>query len=310
MMKRKYIFGLIGTATFALIGMSCETVIDPDLQDAPQVLVVDAWINTNPGPQVIKLSQTQPYFDSRTPAGASGAVVTVVNETEDRSFSFVEDNSSKGTYRWVPAAPTELVGKTGDLFSLRITYGNDQFISAANLGRVPQVDSITFTFEEGSAFFPDSYQAEFWAKDPEGPGDTYWIKAYKNDTLLLKPGEINIAYDAGFTAGGNFDGVEFIPPIRFAINPFDTDENDVFLSPYDLGDSVYVEIHSISPAAFNFLNEVVIQIDRPGGFAELFASPLANVSTNISNINPNGRKAVGFFNVAAISGNGKRLVED
>jgi hypothetical protein len=172
---------------------------------------------------------------------------------------------------------------------------------------VPQIDSISFIFEEANAFFPDSYQAEFWATDPIGSGDTYWIKAYKNDTLLLKPGEINIAYDAGFSAGGNLDGVTFISPIRRGINPFDVDEDDAPISPYDEGDSVFVEIHSISPAAFNFLNQVVIQIDRPGGFSELFASPLANVSTNINNVNPKGKQVVGFFNVAAISTAGKRL---
>jgi cobyrinic acid a,c-diamide synthase len=76
-----------------------------------------------------------------------------------------------------------------------------------------------------------------------------------------------------------------------------------------VGDSVYVEIHSITPEAFNFLNQVVIQIDRPGGFSELFAAPLANVSTNISNMNSNGKPVVGFFCVSAVSTAGKRLEE-
>jgi Domain of unknown function (DUF4249) len=308
MKQRNYKFWFLAFVVSAMV--SCETIIDPDLEDAPPILVVDAWLNTQPGTQVIKLSQTQPYFDSGKPVGASGATIRVTNDTDGRAFLFAEDAGKKGLYQWNPATASELIGKTGDRFSLEINYGADQFVSTARLGRVPQIDSITYTFEEGNAFFPDSYQAEFWASDPVGPGDTYWIKAYKNDTLLLKPSEINIAFDAGFTAGGNFDGVTFITPIRLAINPFDTDENDVFLSPYLPGDSVYVEIHSISPAAFNFLNEVVIQIDRPGGFSELFASPLANVSTNINNSNPNGKKVVGFFNVGAISGAGKKLIVD
>ena len=126
---------------------------------------------------------------------------------------------------------------------------------------------------------------------------------------MNKPSEINLAYDAGFSAGGNFDGVSFITPIRQGINPFDQDDNDEIIPPYLPGDSVYVEIHSITLEAFNFMNEVAIQTNRPGGFSELFASPISNVSTNIFNANNSSRKALGFFNVAAVSGLGKRLEE-
>jgi len=184
------------------------------------------------------------------------------------------------------------------------------FEAEAYIGRVPVIDSLTFLFEEELGFFPNRYTAEFWARDPAGKGDTYWIKAWKNDTLLLRPSEINVAFDAGFSEGGNLDGVTFITPIRQAINPFNTDEEGNFLSPYLPGDTLAVEIHSISKQAFTFLNEVIIQTDRSGGFAELFAAPASNVGTNIVNQNPNGKKALGFFNVAAISRAGKRLRED
>jgi hypothetical protein len=72
---------------------------------------------------------------------------------------------------------------------------------------------------------------------------------------------------------------------------------------------VNVQIHSITLASFNYLSELTIQTDRPGGFSELFAKPLANVSTNITNANANGSKVVGFFNVAAVSSLGKRYTK-
>ncbi|NJO68099.1 MAG: hypothetical protein HC830_01435, partial [Bacteroidetes bacterium] len=78
------------------------------------------------------------------------------------------------------------------------------------------------------------------------------------------------------------------------------DANGDILSPYSVGDSLYVEINSLSQEAFDFLTELVIQTDRPGGFGELFSTPIANVPTNLRNANPNGSKAVGFFNVAAV----------
>ena len=100
----------------------------------------------------------------------------------------------------------------------------------------------------------------------------------------------------------------FIPPIRFGVNSFEEDENGGFQAPYLPGDSIYVELHSITNEAFFFLSEVRFQTDRPGGFAELFATPLSNVVTNIIPSDENV-EVVGFFNLSAVTSNGKRLIE-
>ncbi len=303
---KRYSQIVVVLVAIAFVFSSCETVIDPNLQKADPVLVVEAWLNNKPGDQVINLMKTQPYFDNTTPPGVSGATVTV-QDSEGEVMSFLEDPNQKGTYRWSP-----LVGKTfgevGRGYKLTVTLNGETFESVSYMARVPEIDSITFKFEEKSSFYPrNSYTAEFWSRDLPGMGDTYWIKTIKNDTLLNKPAEISLAFDAGFSQGGNFDGVTFIPPIRSSINPNNTDADGKTLSPYSPGDSVYVEIHSITNQTFNYLNEVSVQTNRPGGFGELFSSPLSNVSTNIYNANPKGSKVVGFFNVAAVSGLGKRL---
>jgi hypothetical protein len=299
-----------------LINTSCETIIDPRLADAEDLLVVDAWLDNESREQTIRLTLSQPYFDNSEPAGVQGAVIIVTNETKGKVFEFSETlpDSKRvtipGVYFWRPAADGDRLGEEGDQFSLQVQTANETYESSTVLGRVPAIDSLTFTFEKELGFLPDRYTAEFWSRDPVGKGDTYWIKAWKNDTLLLRPSEINVAFDAGFSEGGNLDGVTFITPIRQAVNPFNTDEEGNFLSSYLPGDSLKVEIHSISKQAFTFLNEVVIQTDRSGGFAELFAPPVANVGTNLFNINPKGKPVLGFFNVAAISSYGKRLRKD
>jgi len=288
--------------------ISCEDVINPELEQANAELVIEAWLNNKPGDQVINLTRTQPYFENTLPTGVSGAVVTVL-DSEGEVMSFVEDDKNKGIYRWSPATPGETFGVIGRDYKLSVVLNGETFESVSYMGRVPELDSISFKFEVSSAFYPEnSYTSEFWARDLPGSGDTYWIKTYKNDTLLNKPAEISLAFDAGFSQGGNFDGVAFIPPIRSSINPNNEDKDGNVLSPYLPGDSVYVEIHSITYATFTYLNEVVIQTNRPGGFGELFASPLSNVSTNIANVNPKGSKVVGFFNVAAVSGLGRKLI--
>jgi hypothetical protein len=289
-----------------LIFFSCEEIIDPTLQNAKPVLVVDAWINDKVEDQIIKLTWSQPYLENELPEGVSGAIISVTYDGGD--ITFTEDVAEAGVYRWTPTDVTssEAFGEIGRSYTLSINIAGETFEATSKINRTVSIDSITFE-EDDSPFYPDgSYTAEFWAKDPVGSGDTYWIRTYKNGTLLAKPSEINLAYDAGFSEGGNFDGTTFIPPIR-SINPNDLDEDNNSLSPYVQGDSVFVEIHSITKESFTFLNQVIIQTDRPGGFAELFSTPLANVSSNIIDNPSNSTHARGFFNVAAVKGLGKKL---
>jgi len=303
MNSNRLLIHILATVIMTMLLFACEDVINPRLEEAQPVLVIDAWITNTPGPQQIKLTRTQPYFENVLPAGVSGAVVTVAEET-GKTYSFVE--TAPGIYQWIPVG-TEVFGQLGLKYTLTVNVGSETFISQSSMGRTPVIDSLTFFLQPGGQFLDDQYQAEFWATDPLGSGDSYWIKTYKNGVQLLKPSEIITAYDAGFSKGGAFSGVPFIAPIRRAINPFDEKEDGTLKSPYVVGDSVYVEIHSVTEAAFNFLNEVRIQTDRPGGFSELFATPLANVSTNIKNVNSNGSKVVGFFNVGTVSGLGRKF---
>jgi hypothetical protein len=301
-MKRFSSFLLfILTATVFLY--SCEEVINPELEAADAILVIDAWLNNAPGPQQIVLTRSQPYFENVLPPGVSGAVVRVTDQN-GKVYAFTE--SEPGNYVWVPVG-NEVFGVVGNTYELSVQVGGETFISEARMGRAPVIDSITFFLEEGDQFTDDQYQAEFWSTDPQEPNDAYWIKTFKNSEQLLKPSEIVTAYDAGFSKGSNFNGVAFIVPIRRAINPFDENEDGTFKSPYVVGDSIYVQIQSVTEAGFNYLNEVRIQTDRPGGFSELFATPLANVTTNIVNTNSNGAKVLGFFNVGAVSGLGRKF---
>jgi hypothetical protein len=303
--KNKFKFySALMTVMIGLFFLSCEQVINPTLQSAPPVLVVDAWVNNKPGKQVIILTQTQPYFDDARPTGVSGAVVTVEDMNDGTIYTFIENSTKKGNYEWTPSSGS--FGAVGHDYKLSIALNEEVFNAFSHMGRVPQIDSITFVKDVRSVSKETRYQGEFWATDLPGAGDSYWIRAVKNDTLLNKPSEINIAYDAGFSAGGDADGVEFIPPIRRGITP-DNSNVSGNPSPYWPGDSVYVEINSITLAAFNYLNEVKVQTDRPGGFSELFARPIANVSTNVSNTDPKGSKVMGFFNVGAVSSRGQKF---
>ncbi|MEO9852186.1 MAG: DUF4249 domain-containing protein [Reichenbachiella sp.] len=295
----------INILTAIILVSSCDDQIYPELNDAPEILVVDAWVNDKPEDQVIRLTRTQPYFDNSESNGVSGAEV-YLTDNEGTRFDFVDSGS--GDYVW--SYTTEVFGTTGNSYRLTVNTGGETFTATSVKNRVPTVDSVTFKFENKIDFGQEDeyYLGEFWSRDLEGFGDTYWIKSFKNEEYLGKPSEINIAWDAGFSEGGAIDGLIFIPPIRDAVNPFDEKEDTEgeFYSPFADGDSLYVEVHSITPAAHSFLSELRIQTDRPGGFAALFDTPLSNIPTNIENTTSD-ELVVGFFCMSSVEGNGNRL---
>ncbi len=288
-----------------MASVACEDQINPALEEVDPVLAVDAWITNKPVAQLIRLSSTRPYFDTIA-SPVMGASVQI-SGSDGEVYTFQEDEREPGAYYWTSPTAGQGFGTVGETYELRIDTDEQSYTSTTVLDPVPPIDSITYELTEANAFFPETYIAQFWATDLPETGNAYWIRAYRNGALLNRPDEISLAYDAGFSRGGNFNATVFAQPIRNSINPIDGDGDGGFLPSYNRGDSVYVELQSISDAAFDFLNEVSIQTNRPGGFAELFASPIANVPTNITNVDPNGPPAVGFFNVAAVSSLGTRI---
>lgn len=277
----------------SLAYISCTDVISIDIEGSEGDLVVDGWIDNRNQAQVIRLSLSQEYFDNTNPPVAQGATVTVVNRTKGINYDFIDINDN-GFYTWNPTGTIQSLGDPQDQLLLTIDYNGDQYQSSTQIQRVPVIDSITQEYRENEVFLDDGIYTQFFARDFEGTGDSYWIKSYKNGEYLKDANELNIAFDAGFDAGSQIDGIIFITPIREFINEKDDDGLDV---PWEVGDSLTVEIHSLTTDAFNFLEITRDQINN--GDNGIFALPLANVRTNITNAQE--KRVLGFFNVAAVS---------
>lgn len=282
------IFLLLSVTLF----ISCEDQVIVETDPAPVLLVVDGWITTEVADQTITLSRSQPYFDNTFADPVTGATVVVESSNGD-IYNFIETDD--GEYTWT--AGTDSLGVVGTTFNLSIDVDGETYLSTSTVGRVPVIDSIGQEFEEDSFLGGAGVRTNFFARDPVGFGDTYWIKTFKNGDYLGKPEEINIAFDAGFDAGGQVDGLIYIPPIRDATNPI-LDDDDDDLPPWSDGDEIMVEIHSISNAAFFFMETARDQITN--GSNGLFASPLSNTRGNVVELST-GELALGIFNVAEVS---------
>ncbi len=267
--------------------------------ETPQ-LVVDAWLTDASTPQTIRLTLSQDFYANRLPTGVEDAEVIVCNGLDvNDCFPFVHQDS--GRYVWTPAAG-ETLGAVGDDFVLGIQRGEERYASQTRMNRVPAIDSISIQFEEARIGLDSGRYAQIYARDFVGLGDAYLIRTTINDTLLNRPSELNLAFDATFDAGSATDGIAFIFPIRFSINK--TDDDGAFV-PLVGGDKVQVDIWSLSPEAFLYLSVARDQIQN--GDNGIFQIPVANSPGNIFNVD-NGPAALGVFNVAAVS-SAVRIVE-
>lgn len=274
--------------------LACESEIEVELDESIPTLSVDAFINNLNQEQQIVLYYSQPYFENNAYEPITGASVVVTDDVQGITFTFTEKQGESGIYSWTPPSAAETFGQIGSSYSLRIDYDNVVYSALSSMNRVPTVDSIRFIEALNPQADDDDYQAEFFAVDFDGEGDSYWVKAYKNGEFLNEPAEINLAFDAGNSAGAAIDGDFFIVPIKLGINPDDSDESYVF------GDDVRVEIHSITNDTFDYMTELAIQTDNEGGFGQLFSAPPSNLRTNITASDTDVR-VLGHFSVSAVS---------
>lgn len=279
---------------------NCEDPIDVDSGFTTPQLVVEAWLTNEPEEQTIRLTLTQDFYDNRLPTGVEDAEVIVCRTGDQRCFPFVHRDS--GRYVWTPQ-DGEVLGEVGDEFALGIERGGEQYVSLTSMRRVPPIDSISFQFEEQALGLDEGLYAQLYARDFPGPGDTYLIRTSFNDTLNQRPQELNLVYDATFDAGSDADGFTFIFPIRFRINRLDDDGSPI---PLEVGDSVAVDIWSISQPAFAFLAIAAEQIQN--GDNGIFGVPVANAPGNVAKVDSDER-VLGIFNVAAVS-SAARIVEE
>ncbi|ANQ48330.1 DUF4249 domain-containing protein [Flammeovirga sp. MY04] len=308
-----------------LLTSSCEDIINVDLETGRPQIIVDGWLNNKFETQRIRLISTIGYFDTETPPAVENATVRVIDQVNNKTLNFTYDKD--GYYTWTPTTLEDTLivrqrpgdfdrdgdGLYDNYYKLEVSVNFDNkdlaFESYTSLERVPPIDSIFFQTSKGKTVEEDEIYGELFAKDFVGPADCYWIKTWKNGNLLNKSSEILLAFDItpGRSDFGNIltEPTAFIPPVRLGINlSISEDEENRGEKNYEVGDSVYCEIHSMTEKAFDFMSRSRSAMSNGG----LFATPLANVPTNIIATNQDAEgMVIGVFNGSAISSKGYRI---
>jgi len=285
-MQNKFIY--ISGFLAMVVLFSCQDVIDLELPEGESQLVVSGWINNNLENQTIRITETLSYFDNNFTPGITGASVTVTHE-DGTDYEFAD----LGNGDYVYDASASAIAAVGENLTLNIEVNGKQLTAFSEMHRVPVIDSIVQ--EDRESGFEKGIFCNFFSRDIEGVGDTYWVKTYQNNEYLSEPLNLNIAFDAGFSSGSTVDNIIFIPPIRETMNPV-LDSLDQ--SPWNQGDLCRVEIHAMNNEAFFFMESVRDQLLN--SLNTIFAEPITNSPSNIVNLTDE-EDVLGIFSAGAIS---------
>jgi len=252
---------------------SCEDVIDIDLETGETLVAVEGRVTDELGPHYVRLTTTAAYFSNQPSPTVSGATVTITEKDSLGNITFteqlIESIDKPGLY-----LTSNWAGKTNYTYVLNFDWNGQNYEAESLLKRIPPMDSIKIHHIENNLFFEDGYYAKWYFQEPDGEElDYYRVKLFANDTILTDNSDIEV-YSDRIVNGSYFEGD--------IINT---------RAPFELTDTARIEIYSITEDNYQFFVEMIQQINNGG----LFANPIANVRTNVTNINPNGTKAVGHF---------------
>mgnify|MGYP000365298311 CR=1 FL=1 len=252
---------------FCILIVSCEDVINVDLETSKPKLVIDASINwfkgTEGGNQTIKLSLTAPFFDETIPP-ATGATV-IVTDTNNNVFNFTE-NGSTGIYK-----NNSFIPEINAVYNLTINYEEEVYTATEILTPVVPIDFVEQ--KNNGGFSGDEIEIKAFYTDPKGVSNYYLF-----EFINLSNNSLNIeVYDDEFTEGNQ-------------IFAFHADEL------LKTGDELQIKCSGISERNYNFLNILTQQIDEQS--RDPFQTQPASVRGNCINQTNPENYPFGYFRVS------------
>ncbi|WP_282124136.1 DUF4249 domain-containing protein [Algibacter mikhailovii] len=217
--------------------MSCEDVIDVELDSAEPKLVIDAslrWLKGTDGKsQEIKLTLSAPYFDTSVPP-ATGAQVTVT-DAANNIYDFTEFGNT-GIYKNANFLPV-----IGGEYKLKIVYENETYSGTETMMSVVPINRIEQKNDGG--FSGEDIEIKVFYTDPAGIKNFYLFEFFVVNRDLLS---VEV-YDDEFTDGNEIFG---------------------FYSDEDLkaGEELLIANSGISQRSYEFTNLLLQQYgDGSGG---------------------------------------------
>lgn len=245
--------------------LSCEEVVEIDLNTSEPRLVVEASINlleNGSSNSTIKLTTTAPFFDTQIPF-VTDATVSV---TDDNGILYPFTYTSEGIYE------SDLIPELGNTYDLEIIYEGETYSASEQLYTVSPLEFVEQRNDGG--FTGEDIELKAFFTDPVGLGDYYFFEGISERGIVLDT-YVDEFFDGNMLFG--FYLVEDLEP----------------------GDEVTFNLYGVNQQFYNFmfvlLQQSSEQSDGP------FETQPATVRGNIINETNVDNFPLGYFRVSEVS---------
>lgn len=247
--------------------LSCEDIINVDLNTEAPRLVIEASINwqkgTSGNDQTIKLSLTAPFF-SETVLPATGAEV-FITDSNNNVYIFSEIGN-EGSY-----TNNDFVPIIDETYQLTINYDGETYTASETLKSVVPIDFVEQN--DNGGFSNEETELKAFFHDPADE-ENYYFFEFVSDIPAIPSLDV---YNDEFTNGNQMFG-------------FYTEEE------LTTGDEVTIRIHGTSERFYNFMFILLQQISEEGGGP--FETQPATVRGNIVNQTQPDHYPFGYFRLS------------
>jgi hypothetical protein len=248
----------------SLFLISCEKVIDIDLNEAATKMVIEGNITSDAGPYQVSLSTSGGYFDNAAVQPIENGVITI---SDFLGGSETLTEIEPGIY-----STTDFTGIEEMNYTITVEVNGEVYTGSEYLPHKIEIDTLEYEIDE---FNPNSDEEEYnilcTFTDPVQTEDYYRFVAYVNGEMVERNNNRSLIIDDEL-----FNGLTFTIPIR-----------GTEALP---GDVVRLELHSIGYNTYVYLSGLNDALSG-GGMGSTPYNPTSNIN--------NG--ALGYFGAYNIS---------
>ena len=247
----------------SLILISCEDVVQVDLDESEPRLVIEAsiiWLKDTEGiDQLIKITKTTPFYEEE-PSPVENALVKVTSERGE-VFEFIHQNN--GQY-----INSNFDSELNQEYELEIIYDGEVYTASEKMIPVTTIDYVEQT--ESGGFSGEDIEIKAYYTDPASE-ENYYLFKFRNEDVSLE------FYEDEFTNGNQIFG-------------YYSDED------IEEGDLIEIEMQGISQPYYEYLFILRSQVGSNDGGP--FETMPATVKGNIVNETNPDNYPLGYFRLS------------
>ena len=214
--------------------ISCEKIINIDLNSADPKYVIEGIVSDTDEGATVKITQTKNFYEDNIFPGVENAIVKI---TERGGVTHILQYVDSGLYR----AP-ELKGVSGKTYELSADINGHRFSAESQMPEPNSVDSIYFSRKK-YPFSSDTVYAVVLKYTDSADTDDYWRFIMRIDRVKRKQ---------VYTASDEFVNGKPVTA-RFEYHPHEDDKNSPKLQ---YGDIMEIEMQCIDKYVYTYFNEL------------------------------------------------------